>query len=146
MLSGPLWLDPDTGVESRCWPFTGVLNNEGRPYISINGKKELCYRVVWRLVNGEDLGKLLYRHRCDNPVCCNPSHGVPGDHQENMDDMKDRERHGLSHHMVRAIRKMTKGDLTYQQIADIVGTSKTTVSDIANKVNYSHVKDEEDAS
>lgn len=143
MLTGPIYKDPETGEESRCWPFTLQSNNEGRPYISIDGKKYIAYRLVWELVNGEPLGKRLFRHKCDNSICCNPKHGIAGTHQENMNDMKERERHGLPHVTVKAIRNLLKlGVLTHAQIAANFGIARSTVTEINNNTNYGHVKDD----
>lgn len=145
MLTGPEWTDPDTGEVSRCWPYTLATNNEGRPYFTLDGKKVLAYRLVYKLVKGEAAlaDDQLYRHKCDNQICCNPSHGIPGSHEENMVDMKTRERHGLPHITVRAIRKAAKsGILTHEQIAEAYGISRQAVGKIVNKDNYAHVEDE----
>lgn len=143
MLTGPIWKDPETGEESRCWPFTGKTNSENRPYIQIGGKKKLAYRVVYETVTGELLGMRLYRHKCDNEICCNPKHGLPGDNQQNMNDMKERERHGMSHHMVRGIRKLIADDIPDEVIAGIYGKGRSTIYDVRMGITYSHVKDEE---
>lgn len=143
MLTGPLWTDPDTGEQSRCWPWTLATNNEGRPYYTLDGKKVLAYRLVWELVKGEKLGKRLFRHKCDNQICCNPSHGIAGTHEENMDDMKTRERHGLPHITVRAIRKAASANvLTHKQIGQAYGISRQAVDSIVNRKNYDHVEDD----
>lgn len=145
MQTGPMWTDPETGEQSRCWPFTGALNSEGRPWVTIAGKKYLAYRLTWELVNGEELGDRLLRHKCDNQICCNPAHGVPGDHVQNMDDMKQRERHGMSHHMVKYIKRLISKGVTDAQIMEITGVSKTSLLYIKDGTNYSHVKlDDED--
>lgn len=128
-----------SGGHGACWPFTGRPNSEGRPYIQIDGKKVLAYRVVYELVKGESLGTRLIRHTCDNGLCCNPSHHIPGDHEENMDDMKQRERHGLPHHAVNAIRRL-EGVLSAKDAAKNFGVSETTVRDIWSKRNYAHVE------
>lgn len=127
-----------------CWPFTGKVNNRGRPYFACNGKKHLVYRFVYELVNGVDtLKDKVARHTCDNEICCNPNHIVPGDHQQNMNDMKERERHGLPHHTIRAIRKVGALGISHQVIADRFGLGRSTVTEIISRVHYDHVKDEE---
>ena len=131
-----------SGGPEACWPFTGALNSEGRPYFTINGRKVLAYRETYEQYTGDKLGDRLLRHKCDNQICCNPKHGEPGDHQQNMDDMKERERHGLSHHMVRSIRKMLANGLTHQVIADFAGVDRTTITAIAGGKTHAHVKDE----
>lgn len=133
-----------TGGPDACWPFTGVLNNKGRPYFAVGGKKVLVYRLVYELVTGIEIGNRIYRHTCDNEICCNPKHGVLGDHQENMNDMKERERHGLPHHTVRAIRKLGSTGISHRSIGERFGIARSTVTEIINRDNYAHVKDEED--
>lgn len=140
MQNGPLWTDPETGEVSRCWPFTGALNSEGRPYITINGKKQLAYRVVYEAVTGEELGDRMFRHKCDNQICCNYKHGIPGDHTQNMDDMKQRERHGMSHHMVKYVKRMINKGLSNDVIHEMTGVSRTSIQYIRDGTNYSHVK------
>ena len=132
-----------SGGADACWPFTRPTNSEGRPYVTVEGKKVRAYRLVYELVKGESLGKRVFRHKCDNPKCCNPNHGIAGTHEENMDDMKSRERHGLPHHTVRGIRKLlAKGTQTQEEIAELYGISRTAVSEIKSGRNYSHVTDE----
>jgi hypothetical protein len=147
MLTGPEYTDPETGEVTRCWPFTGKLNSEGRPYIQIDGKKKLAYRVVYEAVTGEELGDRIFRHKCDNEICCNWRHGIPGDHVENMKDMKERERHGMPHHTVRHIKKLIAAGISDADIAKRFGCGRSTIYDIRVGNTYDHVtgegKDEE---
>ncbi len=134
-----------SGGRDACWPFKGKLNGKGRPYFTVSGKKHLAYRLTTDLVKGEEyLKDQIARHTCDNEVCCNPSHIIPGAHQDNMNDMKERERHGLPHHTVRAIRKLaSKQDgQTHAEIGELYGIARSTVTEIVTRKNYDHVKDE----
>ena len=132
-----------SGGADECWPFTGKLNNKNRPYFACDGKKHLAYRLVYELVNGVGtLDGVIARHTCDNESCCNPRHIVKGDHQDNMNDMKERERHGLPHHTVRAIRKLGALGISHRTIADRFGIGRSTVTEIINRDNYKHVEDE----
>lgn len=144
MLTGPEWTDPETGEVSRCWPFKGTLNSEGRPVVQLGGKKYLTYRLIYELVNGVQLGKQLFRHKCDNEWCSNPAHGVPGSHQENMNDMKERERHGVSHHSVVQIKKLIAKGYSDAEIADVTGRGRSTIYDIRVGKTFSHVKEQTD--
>lgn len=128
------------GQRDECWPWTSATNKDGRPYFTFEGKKLLAYRLTYELVTGNSLQDKLARHTCDNEICCNPYHIIEGDHQENMDDMKERQRHGLPHVTVQAIRKLenVSNALT---VATNFGISETTVRDIWSRKNYSHVKD-----
>lgn len=135
MLTGPMC----EALGSRCWPFTGKLSSNGRPYIRIEGKNVLAYRLTYELATGDTLGKRVARHKCDNPVCCNPSHIEPGTHEDNMKDMRDRERHGLPHHTVRAIRKLADSGSSHQDIADLYGLGRSTVTEIVSRKKYRDV-------
>ena len=143
---GPEYVDPETGVVSRCWPFKGKLNSEGRAYFQFNGKKVLVYRHVYELVKGVVLGKRIFRHKCDNEWCSNPEHGIPGDHAENMNDMKERERHGMPHHTVRLIKKGIARGLSDAQLSELTGAGRATIYDIRVGNTFKHVKEQEDGS
>ena len=134
-------------MTTPCWPFTGKVNKEGRPYIQIDGKKYLVYRLSHELVNGEGcLDGLVARHKCDNPICCRPDHIEAGSHQDNVDDMNTRERHGLPHHTVNAIRKLAAKEHgpTHETIGELYGLGRSTVTNIVNGDRYKHVKGLED--
>ena len=134
------------GDTSVCWEWKSNAKGGGRdhrPYFTLNGRKRLAYRVAYEVYTGKKLGQReLARHKCDNPRCCNPTHIEPGSHQDNMNDMKERERHGLPHHTVRAIRKAAQIS-TQEAVATLFGVSRETVSAIVNGRIYKHVNDEE---
>lgn len=127
------------GMTTPCWPWTGGLSASGRPYFNVDGKKVLAYRLVYELVTGDVLGDRIAMHQCDNEICCRHDHIKPGDHQQNMDEMKERERHGLPHHVVTAIRTLSTGGRTHKEIAALYGIGRSTVTEIVNKVNYGGV-------
>lgn len=130
----------------ECWEYTGYYNAHRRtPYYSYQGRKVIPYRLVWELFKGEPIpeGKMIL-HKCDNRKCCNPRHMSVGDHQENIDDMKERERHGLPHHTVRAIRKVAESGMPHSAIAKQYGTSRRNITAIVNHETYKHVKEEEE--
>lgn len=140
MLTGPY----NERLGSRCWPFTGGLNAKGRPYYRVGGKSYLAYRLAYELVYGEGtLENKMAMHQCDNQVCCNPSHIKPGNQELNMKEMRDRERTGLPHHTVRAIRKLGEsGAMTHQAIGELYGIARSTVSEILSGLKYRDVKEE----
>ena len=118
------------GDSNVCWEWKGKLNEkDGRPYFTLNGKRRPSYAIVLELSSGkkQEEGQMA-RHSCDNPICCNPKHLSWGDHQANMNDMKDRERHGLPKIVVRAIRKLRIEGKTQQECADLYGISREAVS------------------
>jgi hypothetical protein len=134
-----------SGGPTSCWPWKrSVKGSGGRPYFSVDGKKRSAYRVVYELTYGVTLTKdIMIRHKCDNPICCNPDHLEIGSHQDNMNDMKSRERHGMPHDRVRLIRRMVALGFTHADIGVKFGVSRETISAIHQRRIYKHVEDEE---
>ncbi len=128
---------------SRCWPFTLALNKDGRPYFRVGGKSLLAYRIAYEQVHGEgSLEGKIARHKCDNPVCCNPSHLEEGTQNDNVQDMRERERHGLSHHVVKAIRKLAAKGRSDTEIGEVYGLARNTVNEIVNRRKYDNIPEE----
>ena len=120
------------GDHNVCWEWTGRVNKgDGRPYFRYDGKRMASYVCVYELHSGKELEKSqVVRHSCDNPVCCNPFHLSIGSHQENMNDMVERERHGLPKIAVKAIKKLREEGKTQKECAALYGVSREAVSAI----------------
>jgi len=134
-----------SGDTTVCWEWKdkrSLSGRDGRPYFCIKGKRYLAYRVVFSETYGRPLSEIKpLRHTCDNTICCNPYHLIEGTHQENMDDMKDRERHGLPHHAVKAIKRLlAKKMLSHNEIAELFGISRTLVTSISSETCYQHIE------
>jgi DNA-binding XRE family transcriptional regulator len=104
-----------------------------------------CLGWTGSLVNGVTLTPdQLILHSCDKggyPVGCgNPAHMRIGTVQQNSDDMMDRQRHGLPKTVVRAIRTLIEQGRTQQEIADLYGVSRETISAIATTRVYKKVE------
>lgn len=79
---------------SPCWLWTGFLNRDGYGVIQFGKKRVAVHRWSYEFIGEKGpLGKMLARHKCDNPTCCNPSHLEPGTHKQNSQDIIDRGRH-----------------------------------------------------
>ena len=137
-----------SGGEDECWPWTkstggGTAKGKPRPYFQVAGTKQIAYRIVWELVHGVTLRSDEFLcHKCDNTICCNPKHLQLGDHESNMAEMVERDRHGLSHVAVKRIRYMLMvGELTHQEIADLNETSRATVGRISRDELHTHESD-----
>lgn len=141
-----------TKATTECWVWKGAWGGRTtgkRPYFMCDGHRTMAYRVVYNLVNGVTLTpEQLLLHSCDNgswPIGCgNPQHLRIGTTKENADDRVTRQRHGLSHSVVRSIRKLLAAGRTQQQIADLYEVSRETVSAIATGRTYQQVKDAND--
>jgi len=120
----------DTNV---CWEWKLKTNQkDGRPYFTVDGKRRPSYAYVIETKTGETQDKRMVLHSCDNPVCCNPTHLSWGNHQDNMNEMKERERHGLPATVVRAIKTLLSDGQTHSTIAKLYGVSRETITAINN--------------
>lgn len=93
----------DVGPDD-CWPFTAAWRSAwGYGMIQAGGRGSraaLAHREMLRasITNFDDA--LVVRHRCDNPICCNPAHLEQGTQRDNVRDqilrMRRRLRRGKS--------------------------------------------------
>lgn len=128
--------DMQGGDRAKCWLWKGALNDKGLPYISIEGRKYIAYRVSFELVHGPLNDGELPMHSCDTPACVNPWHLQRGTHKTNMEDMKRKHRHGMSFYVVRAIRKLAAEGIPIPDIAKRYGIGVQTARDIVNEVTH----------
>ncbi len=148
-----IWRKLDmTGGPNSCWIWKGDTNDKGLPYFTLAGKKRIAYRVTYKITHPEwdwTNKREVLRHQCrdaegrsiDNPLCCNPSHVIPGTHQDNSNDMMLRGRHGLTLDMLNDIMQLHVDfpELTHSQIAARVkgkynvDVARQTVTDILSK-------------
>lgn len=80
---------------SQCVETTYYKNPKGYGVLNRGGKTVKHHRLVYIRANKlswSDIAGLVVRHTCDNPACVNPAHLVIGTHQDNMNDMKKRNR------------------------------------------------------
>lgn len=141
----------DMRGDDECWTWNGGWNGYSptrrrRPYFMAGGKRKIAYRWVYELVHGVELTpEQLIRHSCDRgdyPVGCgNPSHLSIGTVQDNSNDMTAHERHGLPHHVVKAIRNLLSQGVTQQEVADRYGVSRECIRDIGLRDTYRHIPD-----
>lgn len=82
----------------RCWVWTRKPGTHGYGTIKIVNKHKKAHRVAWFLTYGKWPEKDCL-HKCDNRVCCRPSHLWEGTDLDNVRDMvkKGRHRNGASY-------------------------------------------------
>ena len=138
----------------ECWPWlgpSGGRDRDPRPYFTCGGVRWIAYRLVYTLVHGVTLRRdQLLLHSCDKGAmpptgvgCCNPHHVSIGTEKQNADDMTSRQRHGLPHSVVKAIRRLIESGRTQEQIAELYGVSRETISAIKNERVYTHITHED---
>ena len=91
-------------------------------------------------------------HHCDNRPCCNPWHIYEGTQQDNINDMKDRNRFNnkgfkgenhpgakLTDAQVKQIRILHKLGHSATKLGKKFGVSSTSIMDICNGKSWSHI-------
>jgi hypothetical protein len=138
------WSFVDKKGEDECWPWKGGIDSNGYGYFEENDKHVISHRRAYELTNGpipkgEGYHGTVIRHTCDSPSCNNPSHLIPGTHQDNMVDMISRRRTKLklTEDQVRAIREDAR---PYGEICKEYGISRPTVSNIKWRTTWKHVQ------
>lgn len=137
------WSRVDAGPAFQCWEWKGAKNATG--YGRCHGTG--AHRVAYELANGEIPDGMLIRHKCDNPMCCNPKHLVPGTHRQNSGDMVARGRHLRGERNPRS--KLSEDDareilrnperMGVRALAKRFGVSPATVSLIRSGDRWSHL-------
>ena len=134
-------------VDGECWPWIGYVNKRG--YGRFGGAKVLSHRAVWEMVNGPiPIGHVI-RHTCDNKICCNPDHLLPGTHADNVADMCSRGRNAmgekngrrkLSEEDVRKIRSMyIPRVVTRKKLSGLFGITESMIEKIVRRVYWKHL-------
>lgn len=137
-------------LKTRCWEWTACLAR-GYGAIQVSGGIIKVHRMSWQLHKGDIPEGLFVLHRCDNPICVNPTHLFLGTHQDNMKDMKAKERtnavEGEQHHLakmtvskvkeLRNLREQT--GLSYDKLAKRFGISTMQAYDIIKRKAWKHV-------
>ena len=83
-------------ITDGCWEWIGAKTRRVSGYGAIRderGGRVLAHRFSYSYHIGEIPKGFLVLHRCDNPLCVNPSHLFIGTQRDNMEDMRKKERY-----------------------------------------------------
>lgn len=136
------WVAPlPAGGGCRSWLGSRLPKGYGSFRIGGAGsRKQGAHRVAYALTHGECPAGTHVRHTCDNPVCCNPDHLVPGTNADNVRDAKARgrnargERHGqakLTDAQVAEVRAQRAAGILAHKVAARFGVSAGYVYHLA---------------
>jgi hypothetical protein len=125
-------IDCEPGLKA-CWPWLGTKQSCGYGIFVVNGKIVLAHRWSYEHHNNKKLNKkLVVRHMCDNPICCNPTHLLEGTQKENMQDAYERKRRhhktALKREIVEQIFKLKLQGYLNKEIASKLNISRQVVS------------------
>ena len=155
------WDRVEKRSDDECWPWTGPRSRSSQSaeaYGRVDAfgfKGVYVHRFAYWFANGGALtlrkqGDLLIRHSCDNPLCCNPRHLLPGTHLDNMRDKVERGRQHtfasidsprakLTATDVREIRDLSAAGATRKVLAERYGVSIQTIKAVRSGRHYADV-------
>ena len=139
-----------------CWLWTGAIKNKsGHGVMGMGLPKKVnklipAHRLSYLLFNGSIPGGLEIRHTCDVASCVNPEHLIPGTHQDNLQDARERGQLGkgrnsgemngsnckLTTEQVLAIRDDPR---TTTKLGEIYGVSSMQISLIKRRKRWAHL-------
>ena len=147
------WSKVDVRGADECWPWiAGKWNCKmSIPYGSFrgfDGKMTHAHRVAYELHHQASCKGQVVRHKCDNPLCCNPHHLQLGTTVDNIRDMVTRKRHAygerngktkLTEEDVRFIRRRIGEGAQLKGLAKIFNVHPTTIDGIKSGRRWIHL-------
>lgn len=136
--------------KDECWNWTGSQNQKlwHGQWRNKAGQIELTHRAAWRMFKCEVPEGMCVLHKCDNPICVNPSHLWIGTQSDNCRDMwaKGRarpktslgEKHGNSKLKLDQVIDIKTSKLSGVELARKYNVATTTVCDIRRGRSWTH--------
>ena len=122
-----------------CWFFRGAITSQGYGYLIINYRMKQAHRVAWELENGKIPDGLYVLHKCDNPICVNPSHLFIGTQKDNILDMCKKGR-SCAKLTKKQIIEIIKDDRPQRKIAKEYGVCKSEIGCIKRREVWKHIE------
>lgn len=140
-------------VNGDCWEWNASLAGKGYGQMKIPGtrKQEYAHRISYMIHCGEIKNGLSVCHACDNPKCVKPSHLFLGTTGDNLQDMKNKDRHLrgernkkaiLTEAQVRRIHELSKSGMSQGKIGRSFNISQSQVHKILHGKRWEHIYNE----
>lgn len=137
---------------NACWPWTRSMDKNGYGEIRINHETYFAHRVSLQILGYTEVRVSdVVRHKCDNPICCNPAHLIIGTQADNVMDMHERNRQqayknqakGSAHHQAKIDEDLALAIFNdrgpRRLVAARFGVSENTVQRIFYGKSWNHV-------
>jgi len=132
----------------NCWEWKGSTTGlSGYGQMQWNGRLQVAHRISYQISCGTIPEGMCILHKCDNRLCVNPIHLLPGTRQDNMDDMirKGRSPNSkgecnpaakLTHIQVAQIRKLHQAGLSQAAIGRKFKVTRQAIFRIVHCYNW----------
>jgi len=149
------WAKVKKGNPDECWTWMGGMSNNGYGTYGISHTENRSaqirpHRISHYLATGVFSELVDVCHRCDNPICVNPSHLFPGTQEDNILDMVKKNRHikgeksprsKLTEKDVRSIRAAyATGNYSHADLALIYKVCRVSIRMVVIGRSWKHVK------
>lgn len=137
-------------VDTGCWESIGrYISKKGRgyPQIASGGRASMnLHRYLYEILFGEIPPGVIIRHTCDNKLCINPEHWLPGTVADNARDARERDRYtkGEQVHLAKLTEKRVRYILRHPQtsakrLAAKFGISTSNIYSVWSRKTWRHV-------
>lgn len=82
--SQDIWRFIEKRGAAECWPYIGGTFSGRYGRFTLHGRALLAHRHIYAMVAGQIDPGLFVMHKCNNKLCCNPSHLTIGTNSENQ--------------------------------------------------------------
>lgn len=118
-------------VLGPCWEWQGAKFKTGYGAVRWRGSAVLVHRLVGMVFVSCCELPMVFRHMCDNRLCCNPLHLTTGTKGDNIRDRFERgftRTQVIYDHDAEEIRERHERGETLDKLAARYGVCKTTIS------------------
>ena len=149
------WSKVDVRGPDECWPWLAGVDDSGYGKFWLHNRNDRAHRVAYELScgpipHGPGAHGTVVRHTCDNALCCNPRHLLPGTQADNNRDRAERGRSRkqdgtsnpnarLNEQQIAEIRRLADGGRSYRSLAEEFGVGKTIIERIVKRTAWTHV-------
>lgn len=113
------WSKVARGSIEECWPWLAGKSLSGYGTFSIKYQGLRANRVAYELAIGPIPERLVVRHKCDNPICCNPCHLEIGTNRDNTHDAMRRGRWSPPPLQTKGGEDAPRAKFTNEQVVEI---------------------------